>query len=109
MAHRTRNDEWCSCFVDQYGVHLIHDCEEVRSLHHVFGFIHHIVTEIVKAEFIIRSISDIGRIFMMSLMRLHIGLNTSDIDIEEIKNGFHPFTISACEIIIDSNEMDAFA
>ena len=37
LWYRTRDNQWCSCIVDQDRVNLIHNCVVVNTLYHIFS------------------------------------------------------------------------
>ena len=59
---RTGNDERRARFIDQNGVHFVNQAIMKRPLHHLIDRRHHIVAQIIKTEFIVRPVCDIGRI-----------------------------------------------
>ena len=65
------NDKRCPCLIDQYGVHLIDDCKMQPPLHELFFINNHIVTQIIKSEFIVRDISDVACISLAALLIVH--------------------------------------
>src|SRR5688572_32323447 len=58
----TRNDQRSSCIIDQYTIRFIHHGKMMFALHHFFRGMNHVITEIIKAKFIIRSVGNVGEI-----------------------------------------------
>ena len=59
---RPGNDQRRPRFVDQDTVNLVDDRKIERSLNHILELERQIVAQVIKAKFIVGSVSDIGRI-----------------------------------------------
>ena len=56
---RPGNNQWRSSFIDQDGIDLINNREIQTSLDPLLGQVRHVVTQVVKAEFIVSAVGDI--------------------------------------------------
>ena len=65
------NNQGCSGFVNQNRVNLIDDGIMQVSLHHVFLSYYHVVTQVVKAEFIVCTIGNIAGIRRAAFVVVH--------------------------------------
>ena len=66
----------------------------------------HIITEIVEAEFVIRSVRDIAGVGLLSLFDGHIALNGADCEPKSAVDRSHPLHVATREIVVDGNDMD---
>ncbi|MPN01216.1 hypothetical protein SDC9_148422 [bioreactor metagenome] len=53
---RARNNQWCPRLVNKNAIHLIDNCVIKRSLYHLVKCNDHVVTQIIKAKFIISAV-----------------------------------------------------
>ena len=53
------DDERCARFVDQNGVNFVNDGVIEAALHAVFGFVNHVVTQVVKTKFVVGTVCDV--------------------------------------------------
>src|SRR5437868_5015528 len=67
----------------------------------------HVVTKIIEAEFVVRSICDVARIGFLSLHVVHIVLDTADAEAKELMDLSHPLRVAQGKIIIDRYDVDA--
>ena len=65
------NDKRCSCLVNQHGVNLVNDGKMKPSLYELLLVYDHVVTEIVKSQFVVRHIGDIAVIRGAALLVVH--------------------------------------
>ena len=103
------NNQRSTGFINQDGVHLVHNSKGMSPLHHVLLIDCHVVTQIIKAEFIVGTVGDICFIHHLALIRRHIMDNQSHGHAQEAVHLAHPFTVSFCQIVIDGDDMYAFA
>ena len=109
LLSRAGNNQRCAGFIDENGVHFIDEAVVQRSLHHLIQGCDHIVTEVVEAEFIIRSVGNIGIIGNLSLIEIKVMDNEAYRETQEFINLAHPFTVSFGQVIIDRNDMNPFS
>src|SRR6185503_11962438 len=65
----------------------------------------HVVAQVVKAEFIIRSVSNVRRIRRLAFKIVHVVLNAADFQTEKAMYLAHPLRIARGEVIIDGYDM----
>ena len=103
------NDQRRPRFIDQDRVHFVDDRVMQRSLHHLFGINDHVVAQIVKAEFIVRAVSDIGGISRFSVGKIKTMRDQAYRQAEEPINLTHPFAVAFGQIIVHRHQMHALA
>ena len=69
----------------------------------------HIVTQIVKAKFIIGAVRNIGRIGLNFLFIGLLAVDRADGHSQEVVHAPHPFCVTFGQIIVDRHHMHAFA
>ncbi len=79
----------------------------MSPLHLLFFLNCHIIPEIVKAKFTIRSVRDIFSISLKTLFLIHEGRYNSNGQAHAIVDRSHPFRISGGQIVIYRNDMDS--
>src|SRR5690606_19961231 len=110
FGYRTRNDQWSSRIVDQNRVNLIHHGEVMLALYHLFGSMHHVIAEVVEAEFIVCSISDICEVCLPSFVGVRLMfVDTIYLEAEPFENGAIPFLVTTSEVIVYRYNMYAFS
>ena len=77
------------------------------SLYKLFFVNDHVVTQVIKSEFVICHISDIAIISCTSLFIFHTVENHTNSQSEEFVNFSHPLCITFCQIVIDCNDMNS--
>ena len=103
------NDERRSGFVDQHRVHFVDDGKMQVSLHHVFFSYHHVVSQVVEAEFIVRTISDVAVVCRAALLVVHVVQNAAYGQPQETEHFPHPLGVTLGQIVIDCDHMHALA
>ena len=106
---RSGNDERGARFVDQDGVHLVDDCVVMRPLHAILDAELHVVAEIVEAELVVGPVSDVGVIGFLALLVVEIVNDDADLEAEELIEAPHPFRVAAGQVVVDRNDVNAFA
>ncbi len=66
--NRSRDDKRCACFINKDRIYLINNRKIVLSLHFLRKVIFHIVSQIIKAKFIICAINNITRICLQTFI-----------------------------------------
>ena len=106
---RTGNDQRCTSFIDQDGVHFIDQAVVQRTLYHLIEGSDHVITQVIKTEFIICSVGDIRIVCDFSLVEIQIMNNKADGETQKFVYLSHPFAVSFRQIIIDGNNVDALS
>ena len=103
------DDQRRSGLVDQNRVDLVDDRVMQRTLHHAFLVDAHIVAQVVKAEFIVRSVGDVRAIRIAALVRIEIVYDTADLKTEEAIDLSHPLRVAFGEVVVDRDNVHALA
>ncbi|MNW87477.1 hypothetical protein D3C86_167210 [compost metagenome] len=79
------------------------------ALHAVAGVVDHVIAQIIKAEFVIGTVGDVG--VVCRLLRIVIDLRQVDTgrQAEPAVQRAHPLGIALCQVIIDGHHVYAFA
>ena len=103
------NNQRGTRFVNQDTVDLIDNTVIQLTLNHLIFINYHVITQVVKAEFIIGTVSNICSIGSFTVGEVHIMHNQTNRQTEELVNTAHILAVAACQIIIDSYNMHALA
>ena len=109
LATCTRNNKWGTCFINQNGVHFVHNTEIVPTLHLVVFANLHIVTQIVKAKFIVCAVSDVAFICLFLFWCLLTSKSATDSKPQKFVKFAHHFCLCCCQVFVNSNNMHIFA
>ena len=102
------NNQRCTSFIDKNRVYFIDQAVMKGALHHLVQGGNHVIAKVVKAEFIIRSVGNIGIISNLSLLEIQVMDNEAYGKAEEFIDLSHPFAVALCQVIIDRNDVNAF-
>ena len=103
------NDQRSTRFIDQDRVHFIDNGEVQAALHALAAIVDHVIAQVVKAEFIIGAIGDVGTIGgLLGVMR-HLRQVDASGQAEPAIQAPHPFGIALGQVIIDRNDMHPLA
>jgi len=103
------NDQRCAGFVDKDGIDLINNAIVMAPLYPSFHFAVHIVAQIIKAEFVVGSVSDVAGVIFLAPFIVHVGKNRPYSHAQVAENRTHPFRVPACQVIVDRDNMYALA
>ena len=103
------DDQGSTGFIDEDGVHLVHNGIVQIPLDHGFLIDHHVVPQIVKSKFVIGAVGDIAGISLPPLLGGKIVNNASHRKTQEPVDLTHPLGIAAGQIIIDGDDVYALA
>ena len=62
-----RNNQRRARFVNQDAVHFVHHGEVELALDFVVDVVHHVVAQVVKAEFIVRAVGDVAAVGLLAV------------------------------------------
>ena len=79
----------------------------MATLDHVFRTLRHVVTQVIKTEFIIRSVRNIGVVLLASLFRLLSDQHTAHGESQEIVDASHQIRLVLRQIIVHCNNVNA--
>ena len=108
LAAGTRYDKRRPRLVDQYRIHLIHDGIVELPLYQLFLVNHHIITEIIKSQFVIRRIGNITVVCLAPCIVIHTVEDHPDTQAKKFMDLSHPLRITLRQIVINRHDMDAF-
>ena len=103
------DDQRGTGFINQDGVHLVHDGVSMAALHHAGLVNHHVVTQVVKAKLVVGAVSNIRQVSLAAVLRLYVMDNQADRQAKKAVNLAHPFAVALGQVIVDGNNMHAFA
>ncbi len=109
IFRRTGDDKRRTCFIDQDGVHLIHQRIVQFTLNALFRAECHVVTQIVEAIFVVGAVGDIGGVGFALSDRRHARQVDADGQAEEFKQRTVVFGVTLRQIVVDGNHVHAFA
>ncbi len=111
--------------VDEDVVDLVDDREGAFALHALVELRHHVVAQVVEAEFVVRAVRDVRRVGLAARDRpqvdeaLVVGRiarledvrrlvrDHPDADAEELEDRPHPLRVASREVVVDGDDVDA--
>ena len=105
----TGNDEGRASFIDEDGVHLVHDSVGVAPLHHVAFPDDHVVAQVVEAHFVVGAVGHIAGVGLSALGVVHVMNDDAHAHAHEAEDVAHPLALKFGQIIVDGDDVDAFA
>ena len=96
-------------FVNQDTVDLIDNTVIQLTLNHLIFINYHVITQVVKAKFVICTVSNVCSICSLTVGEIHVMHNQTNRQTKELINTAHILAVAACQIIIDSYNMHALA
>ena len=90
-------------------IHFVDDGKDVLALDHLGPIHFHVVAKIVEAEFVIRAVGHVARVSDLALFIAHVMYDAADREAEEAIDLPHPFRVALCQIVVDGDDVDAFA
>ena len=109
FADGAGNNQWCTGLVDQNRVNLVDNGKELATLDLFLGGKGHIVAQVIKTEFVIGAIGNVGCIGLLLGYRVHTGNTDTGSHAEEVVEFAHPLCITAGQIVIYRNDMHTLA
>ncbi len=104
-----RNDERCTRFINQDRVNLIHNRKEKIALRALSKAIFHVIAEIIKAEFVVGTVSYIRRIGALALGVRQVRQDLARRHPKRTIKLTHPVSITRRQVVIHRNEVRTFA
>ncbi len=96
-------------FVDQDRIDLVDNGVGVAALDHLRHVVFHVVAQVVEPEFVVRAVGDVGGVGGAALVVIEPVNDHADGQAEEPVDLAHPVGVASGEIVVDRNDMDAFA
>ena len=110
LGRGSADDQRGSRFIDEYGVDLVDDGEVVLALDQLLWTLGHVVAQIVKSEFVVGAVRDVGTIRFPSGFTVGLMLvDAIDAHAVEFKQRRHPLRIATREVIVHGNEVHTFS
>ena len=104
---RARDDQRGTSLVDQNRVDLIDNHEVVSSLDHIFRTLRHVVTQVIEAEFIIRTVRNIGVVLLAAFFRLLSNQHAAHGESQEVVDASHQIRLVLRQIIVHGHNVNA--
>jgi len=104
---RTGDNERRPRLVNQDRVHLVDDRVDVLPLHHPFEIELHVVAQVVEAELVVGAVGDVGSVRFLALGIVHLVLDATNGEPEELIDPAHPIGIATREVVVDCDHMAA--
>ena len=96
-------------FINEDGVHLVHNGEIVAALHQLLLVNCHVVTQVIEAQFVVGAVGNIGIIGHTALGGGHAGNHQADGQTHVAEHLAHPLTLVFCQIVVDGDNVDTAA
>ena len=103
----TGDDQRGTGFVDQDGVHLVHDGEGVTALDHFMLVNGHVVAQVVKAKLVVGAVGDVSVIGGLLFVALHAVNDQTHRQAQELIDLAHPFGVTLGQIVVDRDDVHA--
>ena len=107
LLRLARDDERCSRFVNQNGVHLVDDAEEVPLLpeNEVVGVRAQVVAQVVEPELGVGHVGDVARVSHPALLVGVAALDEPNAQTEVAKHLSDPLAVSPCEVVVHRHDV----
>ncbi len=69
----------------------------------------HVVAQVVEPEFVVGAVGDVGGVAVLALLVVEVMHDDADGEAEELVNAAHPLGVAFGEIVVDGDDVDAFA
>ena len=111
IGDTTRNNQRCSCLVDENRVNFVDNGKIKTALNFVLQSRSHVVAQIIKPELVVSSVCDVARIFDALLGRTRAPTRHDEPhrQTQPPVNLTHPLGVALCQIVVGRNLMHAFA
>ena len=106
---RTRDDQRGAGFVGQDRIDFVNDCVIERAVDHLAPLLLHVVAQVVKAQLVVGSVSDVAGISGPAFILRHVGHDYAHSQPQEIVDLAHPLGIAPGQIVVHGDDMHALA
>ena len=79
----------------------------MTTLDHIFWTLRHVVTQVIKAEFIIRSVRNIGVVLLAAFFRLLSNQHAAHGESQEVVDASHQIRLVLRQIIVHGHNVNA--
>ena len=108
FRHRTTDNQRCTCIVNQYRVHLVHDSVVMSALYEVHRAGSHIIAQVVEAKLVIRTKCNIARICTATLIRVwFVFVDTIHGQAMEHIERTHPLRVTFSQVVVHCHHVYA--
>ena len=107
VVERAGNDQRRARLVDQDGVDLVDDGEEVAALHHLGVRVLHVIAQIVESIFVVGTVGDVASVLLFALDVVEVVLDGTDGQPEELVDDTHPSGVAAGEVVVHGDDVHA--
>ena len=104
-----RDDQRRARLVDQDRVDLVDDRVVQAALDALRQLEHHVVAQVIEAEFVVGAVRDVGRVRRLLGRVVHLRQIDADRQAQEAIDPPHPVRVALREIVVDGDEVDAGA
>ena len=109
IKRRPRDDERRSGFVDQDTVDFVDDRVVQLALRLLLDRRLHVVAQVVEAELVVGSVSDITSVNPATFRRVHLGLDRADGHAQAAEKRAHPFGVAPGEVVVHGDDVNPLA
>ena len=104
--HGTRDDEWCTCIVNEHRVDLVDNRVVVHTLYKVAWLCSHVVAQVVETELVVCTECNVGQICLAALVRVGTVLvNAVNAQTVEHVERPHPLRVTLCKVVVHCNHV----
>ena len=109
-SRRPADDQGGAGLVDEDGVDLVDDREEVLALYAILQTHDHVVAEVIEAELVVRPVRDVTLVRPPTICRAGRGLvQTTHLEAEVLVYGPHPLGVTASQVVVDGDQVGTAA
>ncbi len=108
LGYRAGNNQRGTRFIDEDGVNLIHNGEEVFALDELIGFGYkRVIAQVIKSKLVVRSVGYVCPVSRTPAFRMRIiFVDYVDRHAQEFKHRAHPFGVTLGEVRVHGNEVN---
>ncbi len=103
------NDQRCAGLINQDRVNLVNDRIFQIALYQLLLVNHHVVTQVIEAQFVVRHVGNVAGILLAALVVIHLIEYTADCQTQKLMHLPHPLRVTMRQIIIDRDNMDTLS
>ena len=103
------DDERRARLVDQDRIDLVDDRVGQAAGDAVGGVLHHVVAQVVEAEFVVGAVGDVGSVGGLLFLARHLGEVHAHGQAEVVVELAHPGCVAADQVVVDGDQVHALA
>ena len=103
------DDERRACLINQDRIDFVNDGVVEPALHPVARLVDHVVTQVVKAVFVVRSVRDVGTVGGLLFLAWHVGQVDAYAQAKEVVEARHPLRVAVGKVVVDRHHVRAVA